>query len=116
MQQDFLQPSFGLGQAIVVPKPRLPASFKARLVGIKFPGVKVDNYRLPTPLVDGLHGPTSESQREQYQIAATTDRDINLADPQGRGWNLPNGSSRRESSPMNPAGGIRDSIEVMMDR
>src|ERR1700730_3892173 len=112
MQQDFLQPSFGLCQAIVVPKPRLPTSFKARLVGIKFPGVKVDNYRLPIPLVDGLDGPTSKPQREQSQIAATTDSDINLADPQGRGRNLPDGSSRRESSPVNPAGSIRDSIEV----
>src|SRR6267143_1174799 len=49
MRQDFLQSSFGLCQAIVVPEPRLPTSFKARLLGIKFPGVEVNNYRLPIP-------------------------------------------------------------------
>ena len=115
VRQDFLQPSFGLGQAIVVPEPRLPSSFKARLIGIEFPGVEVDNYRLPIPLVDCFDGPTSKPQREQSQIAATSDREIYLADPQGRGRYFPDGSSRWEPSPVNPAGSVWDSIEVVMD-
>src|ERR1700732_2369538 len=68
LRQDFLQSSFGLCQAIVVAEPRLPTSFKARLLGIKFPGVEVNNYRVPIPSVDVLSGPTSKQQRKQSQI------------------------------------------------
>ena len=57
-----------------MPEARPESGLDARLLGIQFPRVKVEDRGLLIDLVDAVHAPIDDSRRQQTQVAAACDR------------------------------------------
>src|ERR1700748_3817939 len=112
MQQS-AQTSFRLVEVDVVAESRLHARARqARLLRVDFPGMHVEDGRLPVARIDTAKRPATEPGGGQTEVATGARRQVAAEHARGRQWDL------EQAGPcsVGKAGCVRGAVVIVPDR